>query len=125
MKKYLSLILILFIFIFKEKKRPRSTITKKRNHKEISHEKQRVSLNLTESNDECSDITPLLFQLKNESNHLQKLVLKAKSTNPLEQLKAVQFVRELLSTETNPPIDSVIESGILPILVKFLERNEQ
>lgn len=33
--------------------------------------------------------------------------------------------RKLLSSDRNPPIDDLIKSGILPILVKCLERNDK
>ncbi len=35
------------------------------------------------------------------------------------------FVRKLLSSDRNPPIDDLIKSGILPILVKCLERDDK
>jgi hypothetical protein len=44
--------------------------------------------------------------------------------DPEEQLQAVQTARRLLSSDRNPPIDELIRSGILPILVKCLERDE-
>jgi len=40
------------------------------------------------------------------------------------QLKAVQQFRRLLSIERNPPIQQVIESGVVPAFVHFLQRNE-
>lgn len=45
-------------------------------------------------------------------------------TDPAEQLQAVQAARRLLSSDRNPPIDDLIESGILPILVACLERDD-
>lgn len=44
--------------------------------------------------------------------------------DPEEQLQAVQTARRLLSSDRNPPIDDLIKSGILPILVKCLERDD-
>jgi hypothetical protein len=40
------------------------------------------------------------------------------------QLSAVQAARKLLSSDRNPPIDDLTKSGILPILVKCLERDD-
>uniref|UniRef100_A0A8C5M0H7 Karyopherin subunit alpha 3 n=1 Tax=Leptobrachium leishanense TaxID=445787 RepID=A0A8C5M0H7_9ANUR len=45
----------------------------------------------------------------------------ATSDNPAIQLSAVQAARKLLSSDRNPPIDDLIKSGILPILVTCLE----
>ncbi|CAJ0955167.1 unnamed protein product, partial [Mesorhabditis belari] len=41
------------------------------------------------------------------------------STNLQE---AVQQIRKMLSTERNPPVDQLIASGVLPVLVKCLEK---
>ncbi|CAO1398039.1 unnamed protein product [Diamesa serratosioi] len=56
---------------------------------------------------------------------LKKLVQSAGNDgDPEEQLQAVQTARRLLSSDRNPPIDDLIKSGILPILVRCLERDE-
>lgn len=57
--------------------------------------------------------------------NLQELVMKAASRDPTEQLQAVQSARKLLSSDRNPPIDRLIESGILPILVQCLEQHDR
>lgn len=51
--------------------------------------------------------------------------MKAASSEPAEQLQAVQSARKLLSSDRNPPIDPLIESGILPILVRCLEQHDK
>lgn len=57
--------------------------------------------------------------------NLKRLVEKANNVvDPVEQLQAVQAARRLLSSDRNPPIDDLIESGILPILVSCLERDD-
>ncbi|KAG7255605.1 hypothetical protein CRUP_034603, partial [Coryphaenoides rupestris] len=48
----------------------------------------------------------------------------ATSDNVVVQLSAVQAARKLLSSDRNPPIDDLIKSGILPILVRCLERDD-
>uniref|UniRef100_A0A8C6S5N1 Importin subunit alpha n=1 Tax=Neogobius melanostomus TaxID=47308 RepID=A0A8C6S5N1_9GOBI len=48
----------------------------------------------------------------------------AQSDNAVIQLSAVQAARKLLSSDRNPPIDDLIKSGILPILVKCLEEDD-
>uniref|UniRef100_T1IVG4 Importin subunit alpha n=1 Tax=Strigamia maritima TaxID=126957 RepID=T1IVG4_STRMM len=59
-------------------------------------------------------------------NHtsLETIVLNASSNQPSLQLSAVQAARKLLSSDRNPPIDDLIQSGILPILVHCLECHE-
>lgn len=56
-------------------------------------------------------------------NHtnLETIVQNASSNQPGVQLSAVQAARKLLSSDRNPPIDDLINSGILPILVHCLE----
>ncbi|KAB1267523.1 Importin subunit alpha-4, partial [Camelus dromedarius] len=56
---------------------------------------------------------------------LEAILQNATSDNPVVQLSAVQAARKLLSSDRNPPIDDLIKSGILPILVKCLERDDK
>ncbi|XP_076806026.1 importin subunit alpha-4-like [Clavelina lepadiformis] len=55
---------------------------------------------------------------------LDEIVANAKSTDENIQLNAVQQARKLLSSDRNPPIDDLIKSGILPILVDCLKRDD-
>ncbi|XP_074658026.1 importin subunit alpha-4-like [Tubulanus polymorphus] len=56
---------------------------------------------------------------------LESIVENAASADKEKQLNAVQAARKLLSSERNPPIDNLIGSGILPILVQCLRRDDQ
>lgn len=55
---------------------------------------------------------------------LNQVVVSASSPNPIERLNAVRAARKLLSSDKNPPIDELIKSGILPILVSCLQQEE-
>lgn len=59
------------------------------------------------------------------STDLMTLVQNAQSPDPNIKLAAVQKARKMLSSDRNPPIDSLIESGILPILVQCLQCHDK
>lgn len=52
---------------------------------------------------------------------LDEIMSNIQSDNPSNQFQAVQGVRKMLSREKNPPIDTVIQLGLVPVLIKFLE----
>lgn len=56
---------------------------------------------------------------------LRSLVEEAASSIPDVQLKAIQSARKLLSSDRNPPIDELINSEILPILVRCLDEHNK
>ncbi|CAG0894633.1 unnamed protein product, partial [Cyprideis torosa] len=56
---------------------------------------------------------------------LGEIVSNARSEDPMIQLQAVTAARKLLSSDRNPPIDQLIQSGILPILVHCLEKHDK
>lgn len=64
------------------------------------------------------------FQTIYVFSFLTKVISAENDGDPEEQLQAVQTARRLLSSDRNPPIDELIKSGILPILVRCLERDE-
>jgi len=46
------------------------------------------------------------------------------NNDPEGQFKATQHFRRLLSIERNPPIQAVIDSGVVPRFVQFLQRSD-
>jgi len=56
---------------------------------------------------------------------LCQIAIDAKSLDPNVQLIAVQSARKLLSSDRNPPINELIESDMLPILVECLKDDTQ
>eukprot|EP00455_Lapot_gusevi_P047781 TRINITY_DN6511_c0_g3_i1.p1 TRINITY_DN6511_c0_g3~~TRINITY_DN6511_c0_g3_i1.p1 ORF type:complete len:532 (+),score=234.59 TRINITY_DN6511_c0_g3_i1:88-1683(+) len=62
--------------------------------------------------------------VQQQLRNLPALVLKTQSADQHEQLEAVQTFRKLLSIERNPPINEVIASGVVPILVVLLAHPE-
>uniref|UniRef100_A0A667Y5R5 Importin subunit alpha n=1 Tax=Myripristis murdjan TaxID=586833 RepID=A0A667Y5R5_9TELE len=61
---------------------------------------------------------------RSQNTSLEAIVQNATSDNQGVQLSAVQAARKLLSSDRNPPIDDLIKSGILPILVHCLDRDD-
>ncbi|XP_029047758.1 importin subunit alpha-7 [Osmia bicornis bicornis] len=53
-----------------------------------------------------------------------EIVQELYNPNPELQLKATQNFRKMLSREPNPPINEVVETGIVPRFVEFLQNNE-
>jgi len=55
---------------------------------------------------------------------LQKVseIFSSKFSSPEDIFNAVQSVRKLLSRERNPPIDTVINAGLVPKLIKLLQQ---
>lgn len=105
-----------------EMRRRRSEVTVElRKNKQFEHLlKRRNVLLQEESSDLDSDndktVTPAT---------LETIIQNASSDEPALQLSAVQAARKLLSSDRNPPIDDLVNSGILPILVHCLQCDDQ
>ncbi|WAR09318.1 IMA1-like protein [Mya arenaria] len=58
----------------------------------------------------------------------RNVALDDEPTSPLgdasSRMKATRAVRKILSKERNPPIDDIIQSGVIPRLVEFLSRSD-
>ncbi|XP_050069581.1 importin subunit alpha-3 [Anopheles maculipalpis] len=98
------------------RRRTEVTVELRKNKREETILKRRNVPQTAESTDE-EDYTLM--------SNLKKLVEKAGNSEDKEgQLAAVQAARRLLSSDRNPPIDSLIDSGILPTLVNCLEQDD-
>ncbi|XP_033832366.1 importin subunit alpha-3 [Periophthalmus magnuspinnatus] len=73
--------------------------------------------------DMCEDCD-LDGDFRSQNASLEAIVENANSNNQGIQLSAVQAARKLLSSDRNPPIDDLLKSGILPILVRCLDRDD-
>lgn len=73
--------------------------------------------------DMCED-SDVDGDFRSQNTSLEAIVENANSNNQGIQLSAVQAARKLLSSDRNPPIDDLLKSGILPILVRCLDRDD-
>ncbi|XP_076665643.1 karyopherin alpha3 [Andrena cerasifolii] len=98
------------------RRRNEVTVELRKNKREESLQKRR-NVPITDSTDE-DDVDKHLAKIS-----LTELVVNAGSSDPNVQLEAVQSARRLLSSDRNPPIDPLIDSGILPVLVRCLQQH--
>jgi importin subunit alpha-1/8 len=71
---------------------------------------------LQESNAQSPDLSEM---------PMEEIVPSIQNDNLSVQFKAVQTVRKMSSKEKNPPIDTIINMGLVPILIKFLDDFEK
>ncbi|KAF3843372.1 hypothetical protein F7725_002221 [Dissostichus mawsoni] len=113
---------------FKNKGRDVETMRRHRNEVTVELRKNKRDEHLLKKRNvpledslEDSDVDS---DFKGQNVTLEAILQNATSDNAVVQLSAVQAARKLLSSDRNPPIDDLIKSGILPILVKCLERDD-
>ena len=98
------------------RRRTELSVSLRKNKRDELYAKRRTEVSgMDESDTDEGDRTSFINQ------PLDVIVEKAARGAPEEQLNAVQAARKLLSTDRNPPIDELIRSGILPILVECLK----
>lgn len=99
------------------RRRTENTAELRKNKREETVLKRRNVPNLESTDSE--EESPLM------NKSISEIVANAaKSLEPNIQLDAVQAARKLLSSDRNPPIDGLIGSGILPVLVACLGRDD-
>lgn len=115
---------------WKNKGKDAETIRRQRHENtiELRKNKREDTLNKKRNFETRSDFDDFEENESDEARlkpNLQDIVNNAQSPNPETQLNAIQSARKLLSSDRNPPIDDLIHSGILPILVESLKREDQ
>lgn len=76
--------------------------------------------NMTSDDEATSPIKSTARQLS-----IEEIVDKLESQDHQKQFEAVQSARKMLSKERNPPIESVINAGILPHFIRLLNDTEE
>ncbi|CAD7003352.1 importin subunit alpha-7 [Ceratitis capitata] len=86
-----------------------------------------VQCNIQEQNtsNKYFDLTPLCepFPTSGDVIIKKELLDQLNNDNEADQLQATQKFRKLLSRDPNPPIEEVIQKGIVPRFVSFLSNN--
>lgn len=107
-------------------------LRRRRNEVSVELRKAKKDEMLSKRRNVCLDDEPLspLQDHSNNSNRADTMNyedIKAgilETTDVDKQFVATQAARKILSRERNPPIDILIEAGIIPKLVEFLARTE-
>jgi len=101
------------------RRRNEVTVELRKNKRDDTLNKKRNVPNTEDTTDDETDRDNL------STASLETIVERAKNSDPSTQLAAVQAARKLLSSDRNPPIDALILSGILPVLVGCLSSTDQ
>jgi len=105
------------------RRRQEITVQLRKNKKEETALKKRnITLAAVESTASVADSEE---DLRNKNASISDLVQNSISPDPIVKLNAVQLARKLLSSDKNPPIDQIIDAGMLPILVDCLTKDDQ
>uniref|UniRef100_A0A646QGB7 Importin subunit alpha n=1 Tax=Hemiscolopendra marginata TaxID=943146 RepID=A0A646QGB7_9MYRI len=113
---------------FKNKGRDQNEMRRRRNEVNVELRKQKKDDQLQkrrniDTDDECT--SPLQEKNMAIAMTIPEIVRGINSSEEQIQLQATQQARKILSRERSPPIDSMIEAGIVPRLVAFLHYNDR
>jgi len=79
--------------------------------------------NLDTSNQELSDLSNKATVSPTPTLSINEIVNHINSSDETLQLSAIQTCRKLLSREKNPPINDIIEGGIVPRCIELLDND--
>lgn len=103
-------------------RRHETTIELRKAKKEEQMFKRRnIDVNATsplKENNQNAPSSPTLY------SSLEEIVLYMQSNDEDTILRATQAARKMLSQERNPPIETLIGHGIVPLCVRFLDSNK-
>lgn len=99
------------------------TIELRKNKKDDQMNKRRnIDINATsplkEQNSPASPANQALY------SSVEEIIMHMQSSDQQLAYRATQAARKMLSQERNPPIDNLIDHGIVPICVEFLGSSE-
>ncbi|XP_057535902.1 importin subunit alpha-like [Amaranthus tricolor] len=94
----------------------------RKNRREENLQKKRREGFQSTSNQFSSQPSSAAFDKKIDS--LPQMVAGVYSDDESAQLEATIYFRKLLSIERNPPIEEVVQSGVVPRIVEFLGRDD-
>ncbi|KAF0294419.1 Importin subunit alpha-4 [Amphibalanus amphitrite] len=108
-------------FFLQEMRRRRNEVTVElRKHKREETLQKRRNVPLQPDGTDDDDM-----ERQHSVDSLQKLVEAADGSDPQARLAAVQAIRKLLSSDKNPPIDELVRGGVLPVLVRCLQAEDE
>ena len=107
--------------IFQELRRRRNEVT-------VDLRKSKKDDLLSKRRNVCVDDDEPTSPLQDSSNKIPMMSIEEIQENVYSSdfntaFKATQAARKILSRERNPPIDALIQAGIVPQLIKFLSTN--
>jgi len=108
------------------RKREDARLSMRKQHRMDQLHKRRIGLDkeavIENKNIEMNDEEK--FDVQKRLKYLPDILAGINSTNPQLHLEKVVEVRQMLSVLKNPPIQEIIDAGIVPKLIWFLASNE-